>query len=150
VLVGSVGEARSPARRDTDHVGMDLDVRSWAVVPVDRRSEHVVVPMAGPLEVDGAVVPPGALAYLPPGRDELPVRADEPSRAIVLGGRYRPASLVSSTLSRPASDAECRVPGAGYAGRLVARRDAWCDRAMPSRWTMAAMGDAAGTSRFVR
>jgi redox-sensitive bicupin YhaK (pirin superfamily) len=86
VLVGSLANATSPARRDTDHVGVELLVRSQLVVPADRAYEYVVVPMDAPVEVDGRLVGPGRLAYLGPGREELPVKAAEPARVILLGG----------------------------------------------------------------
>lgn len=86
VLVGSLANAVSPARRDTDHVGVELLVRSQVVVPVDPAYEYVVVPMDAPVEVDGRLVEPGRLVYLGPGREELPVRAVEPARVILLGG----------------------------------------------------------------
>jgi redox-sensitive bicupin YhaK (pirin superfamily) len=86
VLVGSLADAVSPARRDTDHVGVELLVRSQLVVPADRAYEYVVVPMDAPVEVDGRLVEPGRLVYLGPGREELPVRAAEPARVILLGG----------------------------------------------------------------
>jgi redox-sensitive bicupin YhaK (pirin superfamily) len=86
VLVGSLGTAVSPARRDTDHVGVELSVRSQLVVTTQPAYEHVVVPMDAPIEVDGRLVEPGRLVYLGPGREELPMRAVEPARVILLGG----------------------------------------------------------------
>ena len=86
VLVGSLANVVSLARRDTDHVGVELVVRSQLVVPADRAYEHVVVPMDAPIEVDGRLVEPGRLMYVGPGREELPVRALEPARVILLGG----------------------------------------------------------------
>jgi quercetin 2,3-dioxygenase len=86
LLVGSLANAVSPARRDTDHVGLQLLVRSQVVVPANRAYEYVVVPLDNTVEVDGLVVEPGRLVYIGPGRDELPVRAVEPARVILLGG----------------------------------------------------------------
>jgi redox-sensitive bicupin YhaK (pirin superfamily) len=88
VLVGSLGDAASPARRDSDHVGVELLVRSQVVVPADRGYEYVVVPMDAAVEVDGRLVEPTRLLYLGPGRDEIEiaVRAAEPARTILLGG----------------------------------------------------------------
>jgi quercetin 2,3-dioxygenase len=86
VLIGSLGDAVSPARRDTDHVGVELLVRSQLVVPAERAYEYVVVPMDAPVEVGGRLVEPGRLVYLGPGREELSVRAVEPARVILLGG----------------------------------------------------------------
>jgi quercetin 2,3-dioxygenase len=86
VLIGSLANAVSPARRDTDHVGVELLVRSQLVVPTDRAYEYVVVPMDAPIEVDGRRVEPGRLLYRGPGHEELPMRAVEPARVILLGG----------------------------------------------------------------
>jgi hypothetical protein len=86
VLVGSLANAVSPARRDTDHVCVELLVRSEVVVPADRTYEYVVVPMDAPVEVNGRLVEPGRLVYLGPGREELSVRAAELARVILLGG----------------------------------------------------------------
>lgn len=86
VLVGAIGGARSPARRDTDHVGAEIAVRSECVVPVDRRYEHVVVPLDAAMEVAGKPVTPDQAAYLAPERDEILLRTAAPGRAILLGG----------------------------------------------------------------
>ncbi len=86
VLIGSLDGAVSRARRDTDHVGVELLVRSQLAVPADRAYEYVVVPMDAPVEVDGRLIEPGQLVYLGPGREELAVRAAEPARVILLGG----------------------------------------------------------------
>jgi redox-sensitive bicupin YhaK (pirin superfamily) len=86
VLVGSLGDSASPARRDTDHVGVELLVRSQVVVPADRGYEYVVVPMDAAIEVDGRLVEPNRVVYLGPGRDEIRVRTMEPARVILLGG----------------------------------------------------------------
>ena len=86
VLVGSLYDAVSPARRDTDHVGVQLLVRSQLVVPADPGYEYAVVPMDASVEVEGHPVEPGRLVYLGPGRDEIPVRVVEPARVVLLGG----------------------------------------------------------------
>jgi redox-sensitive bicupin YhaK (pirin superfamily) len=86
VLVGSLADATSPARRDTDHFGIDLALRTRVDLPTDPAYEYVVVPMDAAVEVDGHTVGPGRLAYLPPGRDQLSVQASEPARVILLGG----------------------------------------------------------------
>ncbi len=87
VLVGSLGEAVSPARRDTDHFGAELLLRTGrSVVPVDRDHEHAIVVLEGAIDVDGASITPGHLGYLAPGRDELPFTASEPARVMLLGG----------------------------------------------------------------
>jgi redox-sensitive bicupin YhaK (pirin superfamily) len=87
VLVGSLGEAASPARRDTDHVGASFELRPGrTVVPVVAAHEHAIVVATGAVGVDGQVVTPGHLAYLGAGRDELVLEAREPSVALLVGG----------------------------------------------------------------
>ena len=86
VLVGQLGEGRSPARRDTDHVGVDLELRSAVTLPAQPAYEYALVPLDGPLEADGRTVEPGHLVYLGPGRDELRLRADGAARAVLVGG----------------------------------------------------------------
>ena len=87
VLVGTLGDTRSPARCDTEHVGVDLELRrGQATVPVNRGHEHALIVLDGAIAVDDAVVTPGQLAYLGADRDELRLEAHEPTRAMVLGG----------------------------------------------------------------
>ena len=65
VLVGSFAEAMSPARRDTDHAGVDLDLRAGATdLPLRPDYEHALVVLSGEVVVDGAVITPGHLAYV--------------------------------------------------------------------------------------
>ncbi|MCU1354752.1 MAG: Pirin domain protein [Acidimicrobiales bacterium] len=95
VLVGDVAGTRSPARHDTDHIGIDLDLRpGTTVIPVEATSEHALVVLTGAIEVDGQRVEPGHLAYLGLGRDELPFTVSEPTRALVLGGEPFPDQLL--------------------------------------------------------
>ncbi|MGE3620434.1 MAG: pirin family protein, partial [Acidimicrobiia bacterium] len=87
VLVGEVDGVASSARRDSDHVGVDLALgRGTAVVPLDPTFEVALVVAEGEVVVDGTPVVPGRLAYLGQGRDELAVTADGPARALLLGG----------------------------------------------------------------
>ena len=87
VLVGDLDGTASPARRDTDHVGVDVDLRpGTATVPLRSDAEYAVVVMAGAAEVEGTAVGPGRLAYLGPGRDELALSATEPTRLLLFGG----------------------------------------------------------------
>jgi redox-sensitive bicupin YhaK (pirin superfamily) len=93
VLVGEpagTGE-RSPARHDTDGVGLDLVVRPGnATVPLEPGFEHALVVMDGAFTVaggdGGTRVEPGQLAYLGLGRDEIGLTATEPARVLLLGG----------------------------------------------------------------
>jgi redox-sensitive bicupin YhaK (pirin superfamily) len=87
VLVGGLLDSASPARRDTDHVGIDVSLRPGeAVLPLASTAEHGVAALSGAVELDGTIVTLGHLAYLPPGRDELRLRAGEPSRVLLIGG----------------------------------------------------------------
>jgi hypothetical protein len=77
----------SPARRDTEHMGVELTLRGPATtVPLRPEYEHALVVLQGSLVVEGAPVEPGVLAYLGLGRDECRLQVDEPARALLLGG----------------------------------------------------------------
>lgn len=89
VLVGDLGGTASPARRDTDHVGVDLVLRPGrAVLPAEPGYEYGLVVLTGAVRVDGIVLTPGHLGYLGTGRDELALSFDDgsPARAVLLGG----------------------------------------------------------------
>ena len=87
VVVGDFAATASPARRDTDHVGVDLALRPGrTTAPLRADQEHALVVLDGAVEVEGVVVEPGHLAYLGTDRDELVVEAREGTRAMLLGG----------------------------------------------------------------
>jgi redox-sensitive bicupin YhaK (pirin superfamily) len=86
ILAGGVGDARSNARRDTDHVGVDLVLHSGVELPAGPSFEYGIVPLVGAVEVEGRVAGPGHLVYLGPGRDEIQLRTPESARAILVGG----------------------------------------------------------------
>jgi redox-sensitive bicupin YhaK (pirin superfamily) len=86
VLVGAFDVVESPARRDTDLVGVDLTVRGSTVVPLRADFEHALVVLDGAVAVGDQVVEPGRLAYLAPGAAELPIAVREPARVMLLGG----------------------------------------------------------------
>ncbi len=87
VLVGDFAGASSPARRDTDHVGVDLDLHGGeSPIPLEPSFEYAVVVMDGEVAIDGGHIQPGVLAYLGLGRAELLLRATTSSRALLIGG----------------------------------------------------------------
>ena len=87
VLVGAFGDVTSPARRDTDHVGVDLHLRAGrSVVPLAAGHEHALVVLEGAVRVAGRALSPGHLAYLGSGRIEVVLDALDTCRAILLGG----------------------------------------------------------------
>jgi quercetin 2,3-dioxygenase len=95
VLVGAVAGVASPARRDTDHMGVELSLRApGAVVPLRPEYEHALVVLDGHVTVDGTVVEPGVLAYLGLGREECRFEAAAPARALLLGGVPFPERLL--------------------------------------------------------
>ena len=95
VVVGTLARTSSPARRDTDHVGAELALPAGrAVVPVETSHEHAIVVLDGRIELDGTPLEPGRLAYVGPGRDELPLRADAPAVAMLLGGVPFPEEIL--------------------------------------------------------
>jgi len=95
VLVGALGGTASPARRDTDHLGVDLDLRSGVhELPVEPGHEHALVVTTGALQIDGQVLEPGHLAHLAPGRDTLVLEVREPTRALLLGGTPFPEAIL--------------------------------------------------------
>ena len=87
VIIGSVGEVSSPARRDTDHAGAELDLRAGeSVVPLRADYEYAVALADGAVTIDGTTLTPGKLGYLGIGRDEFAVTATEPTRMMLFGG----------------------------------------------------------------
>ena len=87
VIVGELAGSTSAARRDTEHVGIDLGLRGGATtVPVVPTHEHALVVTTGHVSIGGATVTPGHLAYLGAGRDALELTTTQPSRGLLLGG----------------------------------------------------------------
>ena len=87
VIVGELGGIASPARHDTPLVAADLAVRpGTSTVPLDPTWEHAVVVSEGVVEVDGARVVPGQLAYLGLDRHAVELRSVDAGRALLVGG----------------------------------------------------------------
>ncbi|MGH9132407.1 MAG: pirin family protein [Ilumatobacteraceae bacterium] len=87
VIVGQIGDVASPARRDSDHVGIDLDLHhGTSVVPLDPASEYALVVAGGAIRVGARDIEPGGLGYLGTGRDELALTVTAPARALLIGG----------------------------------------------------------------
>jgi redox-sensitive bicupin YhaK (pirin superfamily) len=96
ILVGALGEVVSPARSDWPILGADVVLRAPTAVPLDRSFEHAVIPIGGPVEVDGTLLEPETLGYLPPGADELelaPFGGEPEARLVLLGGAPFPDRL---------------------------------------------------------
>jgi redox-sensitive bicupin YhaK (pirin superfamily) len=88
VLVGRLGDAESPARRDTDLVGAELALRPGrSTTPLEAGWEHALVVLHGAVTVDGMRLEPGHLGYLGTGRDECSLlAADGGAIALLIGG----------------------------------------------------------------
>ncbi len=87
VMVGEFAGATSPARRDTDHAGVDLALAPGAAtIPMRPDYEYAIVVLEGAVTIDGHLVEPGNLAYLGEHRTELALDAALPTRLILLGG----------------------------------------------------------------
>jgi quercetin 2,3-dioxygenase len=87
VLVGDFGGLASPARRDTEHVGVELGFDApGALLPLRPDYEYALVVLDGAVSVGARVAEPGLLAYMGEGRDEVRVRTEAPARGLLLGG----------------------------------------------------------------
>ena len=77
ILIGNLDDVESPARRDTDHAGFELDLHPGAMtMPLRADYEHALVVLDGHTVIDGALVAPGHLAYLGVEHDELHLTTD--------------------------------------------------------------------------
>lgn len=89
VLIGGIGEVVSTARRDTDHLGVDVDLRGVATLPLRADCEHALVVTSGAVTIDGRAVSPGHLAYLGLGRGEVTLAVaggERAARVLIVGG----------------------------------------------------------------
>ncbi|MDI5980745.1 pirin family protein [Amycolatopsis magusensis] len=96
VLMGSLGDAVSPATTHTPLLGAELAVAAGAeaVLPLRPGFEHAVLVIDGEVEVDGVPVGAGPLLYLGTGRTELGITATAAARVLLLGGEPFPGELV--------------------------------------------------------
>jgi redox-sensitive bicupin YhaK (pirin superfamily) len=87
LLTGTFADVTSPARRDSDHVGVEIVTHGDEVMlPLEPGYEHGVVLLAGTVRIEDTVVTPGRLAYLGRQRNELTLDVLEPARLLLLGG----------------------------------------------------------------
>lgn len=95
VLVGELPGCASPARRDTDHVGVHLDLWSRAsTVPLVAAHEYALAVLEGVISVGGQELVPGQLGYLGTGRDELLMATQARARVLLIGGEPFPEALL--------------------------------------------------------
>ena len=90
VLVGSLDGTTSPARRDTELVGVDVALHTpggTLDLLLADEFEHALVVLDGAVTAEGRTLGPGHLAYLGTGRDEIRIAAEtQGARLLLLGG----------------------------------------------------------------
>ena len=96
VLLGAVGEVRSPAHTYTALLAVDLELQPGAEVTLPLRPghEHGVFVITGTVEVAGRGVDHDQLLYLGTGRDTLTLRSEAGGRVLLLGGEPFAEELV--------------------------------------------------------
>jgi redox-sensitive bicupin YhaK (pirin superfamily) len=95
-LLGTCAGVTSPARRDTEIVGADLDLHATSTLALDPGFEHALVVLDGAVRVDDEVLTPGHLGHLGIGRHDLRLEVHEPARLLLLGGTPFEAPIVMS------------------------------------------------------
>jgi quercetin 2,3-dioxygenase len=88
VLMGDLDGLRSPAEVYSPMVGAEAVLASGADVRLPLREgwEYAALTLAGEPEVDGVALAVGPLLHLGTGRSGLALRADGPSRLLLIGG----------------------------------------------------------------
>lgn len=86
VFLGSHAGAASPVAIDSDLVGLEIDLRSRALLALRRDFEYALIVLRGALTTRGTLVTPGHLAVLPRGLDEVELTSKEPTRVVLIGG----------------------------------------------------------------
>jgi quercetin 2,3-dioxygenase len=87
ILIGRHGDQSSPARRDSDLIGLELRLGTGnSVVALRPDFEYALVVTSGALETSGTLVEPGHLAYLGRDRDSITLNARDGTVALLLGG----------------------------------------------------------------
>lgn len=93
VIIGSFAGASSPARRDSDHVAVEIDLDAGTVeVPCVAGHEYAVLGLGAPVMVAGQLVQRGELAVLESsgavGDGEVPlvIEAAQRSQVLLIGG----------------------------------------------------------------
>lgn len=95
VLVGELIGTASPARRDTHHLGVDLDLQPGAsAVPLVAAHEYALAVLEGTVSAGRQKLVTGWLGYLGTGRDELVLATQTPARVLLIGGEPFFAPLI--------------------------------------------------------
>jgi len=88
VLMGTLGDAASPARVHTPLVGAELTLPAGAsaAIPLKTGFEYAVLTLDGAPSVDDATLKPGPLLYLGSGRSRVRLATESPAKVLLLGG----------------------------------------------------------------
>ena len=111
VLLGSLGDQRSPARTDTPLVGVDLDLHAATSLPLRPDWEYALVVLEGELAVSGQPLVPGSSATWGRTATSSPsTSASRPGRSCWGESRSPTRSSCGGT-SWPAPRTRSRPPG---------------------------------------
>lgn len=124
VFLGSAWGSSSPVRTHTRVLGVELQLAADAEVrlPIRADDEHGVLLDGGDLQVAGASVQPGEIAFLPRGTGQLHLHARTPSRLLLLGGEPLGERLVMWWNFIGRNDAEIREYRADWQELVEGRR----------------------------
>jgi redox-sensitive bicupin YhaK (pirin superfamily) len=88
VIMGELGGATSPAAVYSPLVGAEAVLQPGADtrLPLQSSWEYAALTLAGSVDVDGAALGPGPMLYLGSGRSDLPLRAEQAARLLLIGG----------------------------------------------------------------
>lgn len=87
VFVGELDGAQSPAATFSPLTGAQLTATGpISRIPIRPDFEYAVMSLSGPIMVDAVPVTAGSLRYLPPGAEEVIVRAKPGSLLLIVGG----------------------------------------------------------------
>jgi redox-sensitive bicupin YhaK (pirin superfamily) len=88
VLMGTLGDAASPARAYTPLVGAEITLAAGAdsLLPLRTDFEYAVLVLEGAAAVAGSPLKSGPLLFLGGGRRELRLASGAPARLLLLGG----------------------------------------------------------------
>jgi quercetin 2,3-dioxygenase len=88
VIIGEFAGQQSPARRDTEHMAIELRLEAGhTVIPLSHRWEHGVIALENGISVNATSLIRGHLGYLAPGTDELLLHTESPGRVLLIGGK---------------------------------------------------------------
>lgn len=86
ILIGEFHDHASSARRDSDLVGVELDLHGDTELALNPAFEYGLIVLRGGVGLGQHRLGIGELAYLEPGGDELVLTVDDTSRLMLIGG----------------------------------------------------------------